>query len=53
MAYENGFLKDQSNLRLSWNPMDQSTFVTRNQLDQMTPPRKRLNPPMDVDEVFA
>lgn len=53
IAYEQGFLKDQSNLRLSWNPMDNTKFVTRGELSQMTPPRKRLNPPMDVDKVFV
>jgi hypothetical protein len=53
LGYENGFLKDQSNVRLSWNPMDNHTFVTRRQVEEMTPPRKRLDPPMDVDHVFA
>ena len=33
--------------------MDNTKFVTRGELSQMTPPRKRLNPPMDVDQVFA
>ena len=27
--------------------------MTRSKFEQMTPPRKRLDPPMDVDKVFA